>query len=175
MFVGFSFHALDVIGEFPFTYLCHALKNILAGDLAFGAPFRLLEKLRDNVVISASQTTAINALDTKDASFPSIEISPVKAANKRSEYTTCSAVWPMWVRHMLLHIPWFATRSRAMENIATLAVTALAKRLSEPLFRHDLLSQLLDGKNDGTLPLSNRELSAEVSTLLSAGSDTTSK
>ena len=81
---------------------------------------------------------------------------------------------PSW-RPFAQRIPWFANGSRAVKNLAGLAVAAVAKRLAAPTDRTDLLSKLQEGKDEDGRPMGREELTAEALTQLIAGSDTTSK
>lgn len=62
-----------------------------------------------------------------------------------------------------------------MEDIATLSVTAVVRRLRSADIRDDnILSQLLEATDENGNRMSRNELSAEALTLLIAGTDTTS-
>ena len=71
--------------------------------------------------------------------------------------------------------PWGSKGSLAVKNLAGIAVAAVAKRLTTPTDRVDLLSKLQEGKDDEGKPMGRGELTAEALTQLIAGSDTTSK
>lgn len=71
--------------------------------------------------------------------------------------------------------PWGSKGSKAVKNLAGIAVAAVAKRLTTPTDRVDLLSKLQEGKDDEGKPMGREELTAEALTQLIAGSDTTSK
>jgi len=79
----------------------------------------------------------------------------------------------MW-RPLVRQIPWFRKGRKAVKNLAGLAVAAVAKRLTTPTDRIDLLSKLQEGKDDEGKPMGRGELTAEALTQLIAGSDTTS-
>lgn len=84
-------------------------------------------------------------------------------------------VLPPWWRPFAQKLPWFSVGKQAVHNLAGLAVAAVAKRLTTPTDRVDLLSKLQEGKDDAGQPMGRRELTAEALTQLIAGSDTTSK
>lgn len=167
-----SYQGFDVISK-SIRLLGLDIAHIVIGDLAFGAPFGMIDKVQDRAIMATSQKAAVASFDTKDVSFTVTEVPPVQLMRSRAEFASASAVWPLWFRRYLIHLPWYSPRFRAMENMATVAVTALSKRLAAPIFRHDLLSNFLSVKDEMRQPLTSRELAAEVSTILTAGSDTT--
>jgi len=80
---------------------------------------------------------------------------------------------PSW-RPFAKQLPWFRKGNKAVKNLAGIAVAAVAKRLTTPTDRVDLLSKLQEGKDDEGQPMGRAELTAEALTQLIAGSDTTS-
>src|SRR5882762_295486 len=100
----------------------------------------------------------------------------VQILNDRGEFSASMGVIPPWIRPFVKrYIPWFSKGDRAVKKLAGIAVAAVAKRMSMPTFRIDLLSKLQDGKDDEGRPMGREELTAEALTQLIAGSDTTSK
>ena len=130
---------------------------------------------KDVVSIAKSQAAALKSFDTEKRQLDMQEIPAVKTVLDRSEYTTAAAFLPLWVRPLLLFMPVHIRGSKAMERFGTMAVTAISKRLSMPSDKVDLLSKMVEIKDDGGRPMGSQELSAEATTLLVAGSDTTSK
>ena len=63
----------------------------------------------------------------------------------------------------------------AVLGLAGIAIAQVAKRLTTPTDRTDLLGKLQEGKDDEGNPMGREELTAEALTQLIAGSDTTSK
>jgi len=98
----------------------------------------------------------------------------VQILNDRGEYSASMGVLPPAWRPYARQLPWFKNGSKAVKNLAGLAVAAVAKRLATPTDRVDLLSKLQQGRDDDGQPLGRGELTAEALTQLIAGSDTTS-
>jgi len=98
----------------------------------------------------------------------------VQILNDRGEYSATMGVLPPAWRPYARQLPWFKNGSKAVKNLAGLAVAAVAKRLATPTDRVDLLSKLQEGRDDEGQPLGRGELTAEALTQLIAGSDTTS-
>ncbi|KAF9001677.1 cytochrome P450 monooxygenase pc-bph [Cyathus striatus] len=147
---------------------CMTWFNYLAfdiiSDLAYGKPFGMVEKGEDiaEVAIPGSKTG-----ETKRV--PAIQI-----LNDRGEFTGSMGVLPLWLRPLVKKIPSYAKGSKAMANVAGIAVAAVNKRLQEETDRQDLLAKLQQGKDENGNPMGKEELTAEALTQLVAGSDTTS-
>ena len=103
------------------------------------------------------------------------EVQAVKILNSRSEYSASLGALPAWVRPLAHLLPFYASGSKSVDTLAGVAVAAVAKRLVSPNDRTDLLSKLLQGKDEAGRPLGSEELSAEALSFLVAGSDTTAK
>ena len=103
------------------------------------------------------------------------ELPAVQILNARSEYSVSTGVLPPWLRPLVKLLPWYASGSQAVEDLAGMAVAAVAKRLAFPTDRPDLLSKLQRGKDEEGRPMGREELTAEALAQLVAGSDTTSK
>jgi len=80
----------------------------------------------------------------------------------------------VWSRPYAKKLPWFAKGSKAVKNLAGIAIAAVDKRLTTPSDRVDLLARLQEGKDEEGQPMGRSELTAEALTQLIAGSDTTS-
>jgi benzoate 4-monooxygenase len=144
----------------------------LIGNLAFGAPFGMIDAGRDRAPVPISSASAVSE---KEASDDITYIPAVAVLNGRGEYSMSMGVLPGWVRPIVRRvIPWYARGLQDVKYLAGIAIVAVAKRLGQPTDRVDLLSKLQAGKDDNGDLMSREELTAEALTLLIAGSDTTS-
>ena len=130
---------------------------------------------RDVVQVAKSQDAVLESFGTKEPELETTEIPAVKTILDRSEYTTASALLPPWARPFLHLFPVHIRGSLALERFGTVAAAAIARRLLMSSDKIDLLSKMVEVTDDGGRPMGNRELSAEATTLLAAGSDTISK
>ncbi|KAJ6588602.1 cytochrome P450 monooxygenase pc-bph [Mycena capillaripes] len=154
---------------------CLPWTNYLAfdiiGDLAFGAPFGMIEAARDVAPVPANgPSVAFSEKQESDI----IHIPAVAVLNGRGEYSMSMGVLPAWVRPIMRRVPWYSRGLQDVKHLAGIAIVAVAKRLGQPTDRVDLLSKLQAGKDDNGDPMGRAELTAEALTLLIAGSDTTS-
>jgi len=129
---------------------------------------------KDSAPVAVSQKDAMDAYGNT-AECEVINIPAVQILNDRGEFSATMGVLPPAWRPYVRKLPWFRNGSKAVKNLAGLAVAAVAKRLATPTDRVDLLSKLQDGRDDEGQPLGRGELTAEALTQLIAGSDTTSK
>lgn len=130
----------------------------------------------DVAQIVRSQSKAMESYGIEGAELEYVTIPAIKTINDRSKYNISIAVLPAWWRPLFKRIPWYHNKSKAMENINTLAVTAVARRMNAKDIRSDnILSRLLDATDEKGQRMDKKELSAEAMTLLVAGTDTTSK
>ncbi|GAA5918088.1 hypothetical protein JCM6882_004987 [Rhodosporidiobolus microsporus] len=142
----------------------NALAFDIIGDLAFGAPFDMLERDgADIVAITKEDGTVIHA--------PAVQI-----LNERGEYSATLGCLPPWIRPYMKHIdPWFARGLASVNNLTGIARTRVNHRLENGAGdRKDILSHLQNGKDADGQPMGVPELTAEALTQLIAGSDTTS-
>ncbi|KAI0302392.1 cytochrome P450 monooxygenase pc-bph [Multifurca ochricompacta] len=147
----------------------------IIGDLAFGSPFGMIAAAKDSAPVAKSQEQAISMYGQGDSKCDTVSIPAIKILNERGEYSAATGVLPLWLRPVVKrYIPWYSRGSEAVEHLAGLAIAAVAKRLSSPAYRVDVLSKLQDGKDDNGNPMGREELTAEALTQLIAGSDTTS-
>ncbi|EMD34717.1 hypothetical protein CERSUDRAFT_116910 [Gelatoporia subvermispora B] len=145
----------------------------IIGDLAFGAPFGMLHACADSAPVAISHEAAMK--NYGDDAAPEVEHFPaVQVLNSRGEYSASMGVLPPHWRPLAKRIPWFRRGNQAVQRLAGIAVAAVAKRLSAPSDRTDLLSKLQEGKDDEGKLMGKPELTAEALTQLIAGSDTTS-
>ncbi|KII87769.1 hypothetical protein PLICRDRAFT_176536 [Plicaturopsis crispa FD-325 SS-3] len=146
----------------------------IIGDLAFGSPFGMIMAAKDSAPVATSHKETMNSYGIESAACQVTEIPAVQILNDRGEYSMSLGVLPPWWRPFAQKLPWFSVGKQAVHNLAGLAVAAVAKRLTTPTDRVDLLSKLQEGKDDAGQPMGRRELTAEALTQLIAGSDTTS-
>ena len=140
----------------------------IIGDLAFGAPFGMLEAARDIAPV---------ALPLPGNEMKTIYIPAVQLLNMRGDFSASMGVLPPWVRPLMKYMPWYAQGGKAVRHLHGIAVAAVEKRLADPAAgeRGDLLARLQNGKDEDGNPMGKQELIAEALTQLIAGSDTTSK
>ncbi|TID17085.1 benzoate 4-monooxygenase [Venturia nashicola] len=137
----------------------------IIGDLAFGAPFGMLEKGKDFAEVRSSP----NAPPTY---APAIEV-----LNRRGEVSGTLGCLPALKPYAkYLPDPFFRQGVEAVQNLAGIAVARVKDRLDNPeqSQRVDLLARLMEGKDANGSKLGREELTAEALTQLIAGSDTTS-
>ncbi|KAJ5781327.1 hypothetical protein N7457_006487 [Penicillium paradoxum] len=139
----------------------------IIGDLAFGAPFGMLEK---------GQDIAEMRLDPKD---PPKYVAAVEVLNRRGEVSATLGCMPSLIP-FAKYIPdrFFSEGLQAVENLAGIAIARVNERLKPEVManntRVDLLARLMEGKDGNGNQLERAELTAEALTQLIAGSDTTS-
>lgn len=145
------------------------------GDLAFGAPFGMIEAAKDIAYVPKNQDGAMDAYGKEGATTEAVGIPAVRILNGRGEYSMSMGVLPAWWRPFVRQIPWYRRGQSDVKTLAGIAIMAVAKRLATPTDRVDLLSKLKEAKDGNGNPMGREELTAEALTLLIAGSDTTSK
>ena len=137
----------------------------IIGDLAFGAPFGMLEKGKD--------ITAIQLLPGSPITYaPAVEV-----LNRRGEVSGTLGCLPALKPYAkYLPDPFFSQGLAAVQNLAGIAVARVSQRLDgkQDVERVDLLARLLEAKDEKGEKLGREELTAEALTQLIAGSDTTS-
>ncbi|KAF3046539.1 hypothetical protein E8E12_010704 [Didymella heteroderae] len=134
------------------------------GDLAFGAPFGMLEKGRDFAEVRLTP-------DSEPTFAPAIEV-----LNRRGEVSGTIGILPQ-IKPYAKYFPdpFFSQGMKAIENLAGIAVARVNERLARPdTDRVDLLARLMEGRDEKGEKLGREELTAEALTQLIAGSDTTS-
>lgn len=104
-----------------------------------------------------------------------VHIPAVQILNDRGVFSASLGVIPPPLRPLAKKLPWFSKGSKAVKDLAGIAIAAVAKRLATPSDRVDLLAKLQQGRDDEGNPMGREELTAEALTQLIAGSDTTSK
>jgi len=146
----------------------------IVGDLAFGAPFGMLEACKDIALVPKDQRSMIDSYGKEAKTEELVSVPAVKVINGRGEFSMSLGVLPPHWRPIVRRLPGFAQGARDVKNLAGIAIAAVAKRLATPTDRVDLLSKLQNGRDANGNPMGREELTAEALTLLIAGSDTTS-
>jgi len=135
----------------------------IIGDLAFGAPFGMLEQGQD---LAEMRETP----DSPPQYVPAIEV-----LNRRGEVSNTLGCMPELKPYAkYLPDPFFTKGIEAVQKLAGIAIARVRERLDNPSDRKDLLARLMEGKDASGEPLGRQELTAEALTQLIAGSDTTS-
>lgn len=147
-----------------FSYLAFDI----IGDLAFGAPFGMVNKGKDE--------TEVQLVPGGPVSYaPAVEV-----LNRRGEVSSTLGLLPE-LRPIARYLPdpFFTKGIAAVENLTGIAVAAVASRWEAAEKgivdeRNDILSRLLQAKDATGQPMGRTELTAEALTQLIAGSDTIS-
>ena len=147
-----------------FSYLAFDI----IGDLAFGSPFGMVKKGKDET-------------ETQLVPGGPISYAPaVDVLNRRGEVSSTLGLLPAlrpWAKY--LPDPFFTKGIAAVENLTGIAVAAVGSRLDAAEkgmadSRNDILARLLQAKDASGQPMERDELIAEALTQLIAGSDTIS-
>lgn len=139
----------------------------IIGDLAFGAPFGMLEKGADIAEVRL------------DPNGPPTYAPAIEVLNRRGEVSNAVGCWPAIKPYAkYLPDPFFSKGMAAIANLAGIATARVNARLAAAengeVTRVDLLARLMEGKDEKGEKLGRAELTAEALTQLIAGSDTTS-
>ena len=141
----------------------------IIGDLAFGAPFGMVLRGRDECASN---------MDGKMVYVPGAE-----TLNRRGEVSSTLGLLPQLRPFAkVLPDPFFTQGLQSVANLHGIAVAAVDKRLSAEQDdkglvangRHDILEMLCRAKDSSGQPISREELISEALTQLIAGSDTVS-
>ncbi|KAL4800358.1 cytochrome P450 [Aspergillus venezuelensis] len=139
----------------------------IIGDLAFGAPFGMLDKGQDIAEMR------------KSPDAPPQYVQAVEVLNRRGEVSATLGCYPA-LKPFAKYLPdrFFRDGLQAVENLAGIAIACVNERLKPEVManntRVDLLARLMEGKDANGNKLGRAELTAEALTQLIAGSDTTS-
>ena len=163
--VSDGYASIDCLGWFNY------LAFDVIGDLAFGAPFGMLQAGADVAEVRDSP-------DSPPIYAPAIEI-----LNRRGEVSATLGCLPGLKPYAKwLPDPFFSKGLNAVSNLAGIAIARVRGRLDTPNHegtgsindRKDLLARLMEGRDENGQVLGREELTAEALTQLIAGSDTTS-
>ena len=139
----------------------------IIGDLAFGAPFGMLEKGKDVAEMRMGPNE------------PTKYVSAIEVLNRRGEVSATLGCMPSLIP-FAKYIPdkFFYEGMAALQNLAGMAIARVSERVKPEVManntRVDLLARLMEGKDHTGNTLGREELTAEALTQLIAGSDTTS-
>lgn len=154
---------------------CTFLAFDIIGDLAFGAPFGMVERGRDEC-----ESTAVPG-------GPPIYVSGAETLNRRGEVSSTIGLLlsiKPWAKY--LPDPFFSNGLQSVSHLHGIAVAAVAKRLGQSQGadggpgeqqkkrRNDILDMLVHTVDSSGQPMPRDELIAEALTQLIAGSDTVS-
>lgn len=162
---GYPYAELDALNWFNY------LAFDVIGDLAFGAPFGMLEHGAD-------------VAEVRSSPFAPPKYAPaVQVLNRRGEVSATVGCMP-WIKPYAAYLPdpFFYQGMQAIKDLAGIAIARVAGRLEAKeaadekgeSTRKDLLARLMEGKDETGAPLGRAELTSEALTQLIAGSDTTS-
>jgi benzoate 4-monooxygenase len=139
----------------------------IIGDLAFDAPFGMLETAQDTAKMQRTPTT------------PIISVPAIEALNDRGDVSATLGCLPQ----LQAYVKWlpdrfFANGIEAVRQLAGIATARVEERLRPEALakntRRDMLARLMEGRDEKGKPMGRAELTAEAQTLMIAGSDTTS-
>lgn len=147
---------------------CTYIAFDIIGDLAFGAPFGMVDKGRDEC---ESQVRP---------GGPVVITHGAETLNRRGEVSSTLGWLPV-LRPFARYLPdpFFTKGIQSVQNLHGIASMAVSKRLDDTSKqdqnnRHDILALLLKSKGPDGLPMQRNELISESLTQLIAGSDTVS-
>lgn len=170
---------LDRIAQYPEPGRKHAIMDMMPwctylafdviGDLAFGAPFGMVSKGRDEC---ESQVYPDGPMHVTTGA---------ETLNRRGEVSSTLGLLPA-LRPFAKYLPdpFFTKGLQSVRNLHGIAEVAIARRLDlakesqTPAKRRDILQMLVDAKDTAGKPMSTEELTSEALTELIAGSDTVS-
>jgi len=171
---------LDRIAQYPTPNHTHAKMDMMPwctyiafdviGDLAFGAPFGMVAKGRDECESQVHPDGPITIT------------TGAETLNRRGEVSSTLGLLPA-LRPFAKYLPdpFFSKGVKSVSNLQGIAKVAVARRLDlaqdhekAPAKRRDILQMLVDAKDASGQPMSREELLSEALTELIAGSDTVS-
>ncbi|KAM0820327.1 putative Benzoate 4-monooxygenase [Seiridium cardinale] len=147
---------------------CTFLAFDIIGDLAFGAPFGMVQRGRDECE------------STRPGKAPTY-VAGAETLNRRGEVSSTLGLLPAirpWAKY--LPDPFFSKGLQSVADLHGIAIAAVTKRLdgmkgSNPSHkRHDILEMLVHSTDSDGNPMPQDELVSEALTQLIAGSDTVS-
>lgn len=145
---------------------CNYLTFDIIGDLAFGAPFGMLE--RGNATLSIPK--ALNG--------PEVSLDAVEVLNHRGDVSAALGVCPALIPYAKwLPDPFFRQGAEAISRLADVAGAAVNTRLKMKVSgvkKDGDLTHLVDAEDQDGAKLGPQELTREAVTLIAAGSDTSS-
>ncbi|KAI1817339.1 cytochrome p450 benzoate 4-monooxygenase [Poronia punctata] len=154
----------DGYARFNIMPWCTFLAFDIIGDLAFGAPFGMVQRGRDEC-------------ESTRPGEPVEYVSGAETLNRRGEVSSTLGLLPAlrpWARY--LPDPFFSNGLKSVKSLHGIAVAAVKRRLeaNDQPKRHDILEMLCQSKDAQGNPMPLDELISEALTQLIAGSDTVS-
>jgi benzoate 4-monooxygenase len=153
----------------------------IIGDLAFGAPFGMLERGQDMAEVRltpdkpVSYAPAIEVLNRRGEVSGYCNLFTNWHGETNQNYRTLGCLPTLKPYAKWLPDPFFSKGMRAIEDLAGIAVARVNDRLeNRQSDRVDLLARLMEARDAKGDPMGLKELTAEALTQLIAGSDTTS-
>lgn len=153
----------------------------IIGDLAFGAPFGMVERGRDEC-----ESAVMPGMSSGMSGKAPVYVPGAETLNRRGEVSSTLGLLPQ-LRPFARYLPdpFFSRGLQSVANLHGIAVAAVDKRLGSQYGiadkagiiahgRHDILEMLCRAKDSDGLPISRDELISEALTQLIAGSDTVS-
>jgi benzoate 4-monooxygenase len=150
----------------------------IIGDLAFGAPFGMLEAAKDIAIAPkhyGNHKAVMASYGKQEVGLELIGIPAAQILAGRGEYAMCMGVLPPYCRPFVSQLPGYRFGKECTKDMAGISIMAVAKRLANPSNRADLLNKLQSGRDVEGKPMGREELTSEAQSFLIAGSDTTSK
>jgi benzoate 4-monooxygenase len=156
----------DGFGRINMMPWCTFLAFDIIGDLAFGAPFGMVQRGRDECE------------STRPGQAPTY-VPGAETLNRRGEVSSTLGLLPAlrpWAKY--LPDPFFSKGLQSVADLHGIAVGAVAKRLdgvkgqSDTHKRHDILEMLVRSTDSDGNRMPQDELVSEALTQLIAGSDT---
>lgn len=120
----------------------------IIGDLAFGAPFGMIEAGKDSAPVPKSQDDVMKSYGNDNVTYETQSIPAVQILNGRGEFSMSMGVLPAYWRPLVKLLPWYRRGGKDVKTLAGIAIMAVAKRLATPTDRNDLLSKLQAGKDE---------------------------
>lgn len=141
--------------------------KLYIGDLAFGHPFGMLETGKDVAQIAKSNARGMQAIaqgtsDSEKATLELVDIPAIEVLTARADALFVVAYLPPWAQKIVGRLPSFRSGYAAAPKLAGMAVAAVANRLASQYDRADMLSKLLQGRDEDGKPYSPEELSTEA-------------
>ncbi|KAI2630059.1 cytochrome p450 benzoate 4-monooxygenase [Xylaria nigripes] len=156
----------DGYARFNIMPWCTFLAFDIIGDLAFGAPFGMVQRGRDEC-------------ESSRPGQPTTYVSGAETLNRRGEVSSTLGLLPAlrpWARY--LPDPFFTKGLKSVKDLHGIAEAAVAKRLDAAAGatqkRRDILEMLCNSKDAQGELMPRKELVSETLTQLIAGSDTVS-
>jgi benzoate 4-monooxygenase len=158
--------AVDGYSRMNMMPWCTFLAFDIIGDLAFGSPFGMVVRGRDEC-------------ESTRPGHPTTFVSGAETLNRRGEVSSTLGLLPE-LRPFASYLPdpFFTKGLKSVGNLHGIAQAAVTKRLEAAgkgdTKRHDILEMLCNAKDNEGQPIPRPELISEALTQLIAGSDTVS-